>query len=331
MLLDHLPSGMGKDCVGYAGATLNRWAFGTVLLLPACIDFNLDPVDAEAPPAFVLVTDRFVQEPLPAVDVLVVVDDTASMAREQTVLAEQLPGLGDALLDAGVQWQLGVVTTDMAAADAGWLRGQPWVLTPSTDDLDAALAGAVQVGTTGAGPEAGLAAAVLALDLSASGEVNEGFRRNGAALHVVFVSDADDASDPWLGPDPVGVFLGALDAQDVASAVVGDLPSGCNGSLGTAGPAPRYHSVANATGGATVSICDIDLLPVVEALGEASLVYTDTFELRGAPVPGTVRVEVDGVRVDGWTVLSGPPRVTFDVAPPPESRIDVGYALVVSP
>src|SRR5262249_13883773 len=139
-----------------------------VFLLVGCgLDFDLDPQEpAGPPPQKVAVSESFVQGPLPKVDLLLVIDDTASMAQEQAALAGSFAALLDDLDGLGIGWQLGVVTTDMNGADAGWLRGSPYVLTPGTPDRDAAFAATVQVGTSGSGPEAGLAAAATALDLA---------------------------------------------------------------------------------------------------------------------------------------------------------------------
>ena len=68
----------------------------------------------------------------------------------------------------------------------------------------------VQVGTDGAGPEAGLAAATQVAGSGRSGRTERGFRRPDALLHVVFVSDADDQSQLWLGPDPAPRSSAAL-------------------------------------------------------------------------------------------------------------------------
>jgi hypothetical protein len=306
------------------------------LLLSGCLEFGLDPVDQEAPPPWALVTEHFVQAPLPSVDVLFVVDDTASMEREQATLAARLPALTDLLLEAGVQWQIGVVSTDMTRQDAGWLRGTPWVLTPGTEGLEAAIGELLQVGTAGSPPEAGLAAAERALELSRPGGPNAGFRRPGAALHVIFVSDADDRSDGWLGPDPADAFMDVLDVegasgvQATASAVVGDEPFGCSSQLGTAVAAPRYREVATWSGGALVSICDLEVAPLVDALSEATIAWPTTFGLQETPVDGTMRVTVDGVRMrGGWTVAHTPPRLVFEAPPAPQARIDASYVVEV--
>jgi len=307
-----------------------------LLALSGCLEFGLDPVDRDAPPAWVLVTEHFVQTPLPGVDVLFVVDDTASMEREQAALAARLPALTELLLDIGVQWQIGVVSTDMTREDAGWLRGTPWVLTPGTEGLEAAIGEVLQVGTAGSPPEAGFAAAARALELSEPGGPNAGFRRPEAALHVIFVSDADDRSDGWLGSDPAGAFLDVLDLEAAsgvsatASAVTGDEHIGCASEFGTAAAAPRYHEVTRQSGGALVSICALEVAPLVDALSEATIAWPTTFELQEAPVEETMRVTVDGVRMnEGWGVLFSPPRLIFDAPPAPEARIDASYVVEV--
>jgi hypothetical protein len=313
-----------------------RRSAGLLLLATSGIEFKLDPIDPdERPPHRVAVTETFVQSPLPRADLLLVVDDTASMAQEQQALAAELGGLLDELDRSGVGWQLGVVTTDMGTDEAGWLEGQPWVLVPSTEDRDAAFAAMVQVGTAGSGPEAGLAAAVTALELSAPGGPNAGFRRPDALLHVVFVSDADDSSEAWLGSDPAGAFLDRLSEEAAttglparASGLYGPVPSGCVSADGTATAAFRYDGVVHGSGGVGVSICAPDLGPVIDTLSEATIAWRTVFALRESPLPGTVHVEIDGVpSLDDWSVEGDPAAVRFDPAPPAESVIVVTYVV----
>lgn len=301
----------------------------------ACSEWRLDPVDTDVPVDRVVLEDEFVQAALPAVDVLFVIDNTASMAQEQAALAAQLPDMIDALDAAGIDWHVGVVTTAMGTGDAGWLLGEPYVLDPTVDDADGRFAEVAQVGTSGT-VEAGLAAAILTLDLTDPGLPNAGFRRPDASLHVVFVSDADDDSDDWLD-DPTGSFLGMLD-QEVArtglgaraSAICGDVPSGCTSTLGTAQAGVRYAEVVEASGGVLASICSDDFEPLLDKVAEASVTWRTVFELSSTPEAGTVEVDVDGVRqTDGWTLEDDPPAVRFEVAPPAESRIRVTYVVEV--
>jgi hypothetical protein len=308
------------------------WVYALAI---GCVDYGVhgeDPVEGEQ----VVIEEHFTQAPAPAVDMLWVVDDTASMAHEQAALAEGFRAFAEALVEAGIAYQLGVITTDVLGDDAGVLQGVPWIITPEQDDPAAAFSQAVQVGTDGAGPEAGLAAVLLALDEEHLAGPNRGFRRSEALLHVVVVSDSDDRSDEVLDDDPVAAVLEEFAAQGAAadlpvlfSAVAGDLPMGCTGVAGRAPAAEVYHQVVDATGGVFASICALDMAPVVRGLGVASVVYPDTFVLQARPDPATVAIWIDDARLDGgWDLRVEPPAVVLDEPPQPDAEVTVRYAVL---
>ncbi len=309
-----------------------------VALCAGCVDYGVSDDDDQVRDSLII-EESFTQAAAPLVDVLWVVDNTASMAREQASLAEAFAGFVEALDAEEVSYQLGVVTTDVSGDQAGVLQGVPWIITPQHDDPVQAFSTAVQVGLDGAGPEAGLAAAWLALTEPLVSEDNRGFLRPGSLLHVVVVSDSDDSSGqalaPWLGDgeSAVDFFLEFLDERaassgvaPIVSAVAGEVPNGCFGLAGRALPADDYHAVVSATGGVFASICTGDMEPVLEGLGSASLVYTVAFELQAEPLPGTIAVWIDDERVsEGWGWYDEPSRVVFDTAPPPDAGIRVRY------
>ena len=217
----------------------------------ACVDYGLqDPDAAELEP--LQVEERFLQEPLPGLDVLFVVDSTGSMAAEQEAFALGTPAFVEGLDALGVAWQVGVTSTD--PVDAGALLGRPWILTSGGPNPAEALAAALRVGTDSPPPSAGLDAAAQVL--ADVGGLNAGFRRDDAPLHIVFLSDGDDASGAWLGMNAQAAFLALLDDEAartgraaVASAVVGNVPDGCEGPAGTVSPGTRYAAVAEQSGG----------------------------------------------------------------------------------
>jgi hypothetical protein len=305
-----------------------------------CVDYGVSGDDEQAKESLVI-DEAFTQAAEPMVDVLWVIDNTASMAREQSSLAESFEGFVSALDAADVAYQLGVVTTDVSDPAAGELQGMPWIITPQHDDPVGAFSDAVQVGIDGAGPEAGLAAAWLALTDPLISGANHGFRRPDSLLHVVVVTDSDDHSDsylePWLAQDQSAVdfFLDFLDEDadasghtPIVSAVAGEVPNGCFGLTGRAQPADVYHSVVDATDGVFASICSGDMEPVVEGLGAASLIYADTFLLQATPLISTLRVWVDGERqLEGWAWQEDPSAVVFEAPPAPDSGIRVRYTV----
>lgn len=283
----------------------------------------------------VFVTETFEQASLPRIDVLWVVDSTASMAEEQLALGDAFPALAQSLGDAGLSFHLGVVTTEVDGLDGGVLQGDPWIITSNTPDAAAAFADAVAVGSSGDGPEAGLAAMKLALTEPNRGGANRGFRRADAALHVVVVSDDDDHSDAWLGDDPAAAAL-ALLADEAASsgspalfsAVIGAPETGCRGAGGQAQPGDRYAEVALASGGVVEDICQADLSAIASRMGELSQAFPARFLLQSEPYKGAARVSVDGVRADdGWSLEPSPPAIVFDEAPAPGAIIEVTYQL----
>lgn len=299
-----------------------------------CTEFGLNRIVPPGPPPVIVpVVERFVQEPLSQVDVLFVVDDTASMAQEQSALAAEFEALAAQLDDAEIAWQVGAITTSMEGSEVGWLQGSPWILTPQTRDREEAFAAMVQPGAKGNAQEAGLAAAIEAIRLSVPGGANAGFRREDAVFHVVFVSDADDQSDPWLGADPVRTFLDFLAEEERstglparASAVVGLPPTGCTSATGTAQPAMRYTEVVQAASGVQVSICETDFAPLLEALGGASIAYQTQFWLRERPRVGSVRISLDGADLEtGWSLDADLAVVRFEIAPPPGAILEISY------
>lgn len=323
----------------FGTGSLGRAGLLALPLLTGCIEFGLDPIEPDGGPTQrVTLTDEFLQAPLPKVDLLWVIDRTASMDQELDALVDAADLLGAQLDEAGIAWQLGVVSADVSTAQAGWLLGTPWVLAPPEDPalhLEAILAQ-----PAAAAEEAGIGAAIQALALARGDGVNAGFRRPDASLHVVFVSDGDDASDAAIGADPVGAMQDALaiEAENglpaMASAVVGDVPGGCTSPFGSAQAGERYAQLAALTGGATVSICATNFAPVVDAIGATSIVLTDTFVLREEPASDKITVTVDGARADGWTFVPGTaeqgPSIRFEIPPPAGAVVVVSYTVKVS-
>ena len=298
-------------------------------VLLACDGFEYgfsDPDDAVPDPVWV--EEHLAQAAAPAVDVLFVIDGTGSMGEELEAIRSQASAFIDSLALLGLAWQVGVTTTD--PDDAGELLGRPWIITPSSPAPAEALALVLDVGNGHSPPSAGLDAAALAIDPTT--DANIGFRREDAALHVLFVSDDDDQSGSILGADPASAFLALLASESSrtglparASAVVGDVPAGCSGETGNAGAGTRYVAVATASGGTVGSICDVDFSAAAIALAESAVDWPTEFALQASPVDGSVTVSVDSVRTSEFTVDAQAPAIRFTTAPPPGAAILVRY------
>lgn len=307
-------------------------AVTSLLWLFGCTDYFLDGATTES--SSETVTETFMQAPLPGLDVLFVVDSTGSMAEEQAGLGGAVGAFIAAVDDLGARYQIGVISMDLD--DGGALLGQPWILTSEDPDVVAHLGANLAVGTASPPPSQGLDAVALALADVAG--FNIGFRRDSASLHVVFVSDGDDASGDVLGSDPVDAFLGLLASEASrtghparASALVGDIPSGCRGVGGTALPGDRYAEVALASGGRVASICADDFTAIAESIGAVAVEWQLSFPLQADPVEGSVTVEVDSVRQSsGWVIDHAAPALVFVTAPAPDSVVSVSYSLTLS-
>lgn len=298
-----------------------------LLLLVGCnpSDFNLSDPDSGGL-GVVVVEEQFVQAPAPKLDLLFVIDGTGSMAEEQAAFASAASTFVSRLDGIGLAWQVGVTTTD--PADGGTLQGEPWIITSSAEDPAGAFAAAVAVGSDRPPPSAGLYGAVAAIEDEAG--LNLGFLRDDAPLHVVFVSDGDDESDPWLGDDPVGATAERMAERATAtghpvraSAVVGVQAGQCDGPYGAALAGARYLDLAEATGGAQVDICTSDFSAVADAVESYGIEWPTRFALQAEPVSESVAVEIDGARVDGWTVDGA--ELVFATPPAAAAVIDVRY------
>jgi hypothetical protein len=190
------------------------------------------------PPTFFRLdqTDVFVQEIRRAVDVLLVVDNSCSMIDEQIKLGSNFAAFIDEFVNAQVDYQIGVTTTDMVDPEhRGRLQGDTKLITAEMgfDEASSLFAENVHVCATGSGLEKGLDAARAALTEPVISNENAGFLRPNAALAIVFVSDEDDLSIAPVG-EYLDFFFGLKGdppyrARDLVtmSAVVGDLPGGC--------------------------------------------------------------------------------------------------------
>jgi hypothetical protein len=294
--------------------------------------------------------DRFTQQDGSKVDVLFVVDNTASMVEEHPRLVAAIPAFVDAALARSVDLHVAVTTTGIepvsSACPGGAQGGEagrffpvdgsaPRVLSSATPELTARLQANVQVGQC-AIVERGLEAMLRALtaplvdsadDLRTPipSDGNLGFLREDAALAVVIVGDEDDNSSGSVEdyvralrtlkganqPQRAAVFAIAPTAQACASA----------GGVGT-----RYEEAAVRTGGEVMSICEPSYAPLLQAVAQKAFSPQTTFPLSAIPDPSGVRVLVDGVeRSSGVQYDAAANAVVLDIAPGPGAKVELHY------
>jgi hypothetical protein len=145
------------------------------------------------------------------VDMLFCVDNSGSMADKQQVLADSVNTFIGLFVTGGVDFHIGIVTTDTENTDAKyWSDRLVGYVTPnrgrllskytekfltknSTSVTDKMKANA-KVGTSGSGDEQCFGSMLYALDdtMLSSGNYNEGFVRDDALLSMIVISDEDE-------------------------------------------------------------------------------------------------------------------------------------------
>lgn len=280
--------------------------------------------------------DEFQALGRPKVDILFVVDDSPNMAAVQDTLADDLEVLVNEWMDLGIDFEIGVTTTDMTAGGAaGRLLpiDAPIVVTPDTPNAPVELIRLASAGWSGSTDTEGLAAARAAL----SGAQGVRFVRADAGLSVVVLSAGDDASEGTVlshvqdlllikGPRNTNLFS--------VTAVVGG-EEGCSGPAGEVAPSPRYVEAVERTGGALASICDAEWSR--DLLGSRVEIPSSSgrFYLTHQPVQETIVVFVDEARVEpvdasgaeAWRYQYDTNEITFFEAhaPAPGAMIRVEY------
>lgn len=295
--------------------------------------------------------DTFVQQDGGKVDVLFVVDNTASMIEEHPRLVSAIPDFITAAQGKNVDLHVAVTTTGLEAASSscpgGAMGGEagrffpvdnsrPRVLTLNTPNVTSLLQQNVQVGQC-AYIEQGFEALKYALTdplvnhtddvrTSAANDGNKGFLRESAALAVIFVGDEDDHS-----PDDVSDYVSWLRglkgrSQPQRSVIYAIAPDGQ--SCGTAGgTGTRYAEAAAKTGGEVLSICASDYGPILAQVAGKAFSPQKTFALSSEPEAGSLRVFVDGTELThGWTFDWSKNQIVFDTEPTAGAEIEAQYS-----
>jgi hypothetical protein len=240
-----------------------------------------------------------------AIDVLFIIDTTCS-GEEQLMLRQAAPLSLDDADGFPERLRIGVIDGAPEGEETGTLRevdGHRWV-TPSlpygADILDQLL----DLGTGGHLDERPLDAALAALTRPLTTGWNEGFRREGADLHLVFLTDEDDVSD--TNPRAFTAALQTLEPTPATAkvwAITGG-PTGCP----TAQRSPRLLDLVERTSGGWWSVCDPygeELIAMIRDgmnLGPAVIPLSDvpdlsTLEVEARTTAGDITGQLDLVDV----------------------------------
>lgn len=267
------------------------------------------------PPGPEYVDDIFEQIPTGEADTLFVIDNSGSMYDKQSALSTNLPAFFSNFESLGVNYHIGVVTTDMTSTTGkGQLQpsyGFPFI-TPDTQaaidaqqlvdndgnalTTEAVFKDMVSVGTGGSSSEKGLDATYYALNnYQGAGEANESFLRSAADLHVIILSDEEDYSTEYEPQDVID-YLTTLQSQKQAlfHSIVALSGDSCAYDEGA-----RYIQVSNTLLGMTASICSSDWDEMLDELGLEAAGLSREFYLSKTPVVETIEMGIYDENPDG--------------------------------
>ncbi|MBL8914867.1 MAG: choice-of-anchor D domain-containing protein, partial [Archangium sp.] len=279
--------------------------------------------------------DTYTQDLQPKADILLVVDDSCSMADKQAALAANFNSFIQYAVAANVDYQIGVTTTTEAATEcipgfgcvSNNSKGPEGKLVvdmptglkfvkPTTPAVSSVFSRLVNVGTDGAGGETALACATLALTPPVISGHNNGFVRTDANLAVVVISDASDQST-----QPVTYYQNLLVnvkgfqrlSYFTFSAVtprLGTPPGNCTYDE-TGANSTRYDPVVTFTSGVQDEICNSNWAATLQNLGRTAFGYRTQFYLNNQPDQAMAQIVV---RVNGMVVPPGPTTWEYDAA-----------------
>jgi hypothetical protein len=290
--------------------------------------------------------DIFTQAQPSAVDVLWVIDNSGSMSDIITDVGNNLTNMTQNFQLLGLDYQLGVVTTDMDNAnDQGKLRGDRIFSLDrqgTNQGVIDAFKLAIPPDAGGSADERGRDAAYAALTNPLLTGHNAGFIRPDANLSIIVVSDEDDSSSNISKPNFISwlnAFKGDPDKTSF-SGMVGPRGGGGVFPTGPCGimPAPAYNDVIDGTGGLHTDLCQQNFDDVLTWLSYYAAGMRSEFNLSSTPANQfQIQVKVDGRSIPffnptagqtgSWELLMGTStiRLRGDAIPGPGEQVVVTY------
>lgn len=264
-------------------------------------------------------------------DLVVVIDNSGSMAEEQLNLSTKLNPLLSYI--SASDWRLAVVTTDYRN---GCVRE---VINKGDPDIQATFAAAIQAGTRGSGNEEGFRMAVEALKGNC---LSAPWVRPSSTVAVLIVSDEDNCSNNGLGcsnkdwntPAYLTDYLASIRQVGTSARTYGLFwdPATPRSQCNTAASvATQYAAAVANTGGTSGSICDADYSTTLSAISrDIATILESQFALEHIPEPSSEKVYINNVvQTDGYRIIGN--ILKFNDAPAAGSEIRIEYRYGATP
>lgn len=351
---------------------MNKLRLTLTVVSTACLILACDKGDR----SYSLLSDsnQFQQDPNEVVnnkvDILFVVDNSGSMAAFQTNLANNFSSFMQNFIGKGYDFHIGVTTSDayLAASQfdnnpnlaklkdgSSTHTGFP-VIDQNTPNIASVFSTNAKVGDNGSGDERAFSSFKAALNSS----LNSSFRRQGAFLAIIILSDEDDFSDSTR-PEGSWTLRGGVADHSYTNShleTVNSYVSYLDTLTGTTDPnlrkynvsavavidnncltahkrdttetiiGQRYISLANATGGVLADLCSPSYATALTQIQQKIVELSTQFVLSRVPDPASIRVWVDGASVpndatNGWTYVSSSNSVVFHGTAIPEQGASI--------
>ena len=264
-------------------------------------------------------------------DIVLVVDNSGSMAEEQVNLSTKLSPLINEVSNS--DWRIGIISTD--ERDTCVRRVISKTDADPVNDFESVIS---SLGILGDGTERGISQSVAAMNCA-----ENQWMRPGSKVAVLIVSDEENCSkgqvfcdgEPGKDYDYLTndlVAKGKTLGQDARIYGLIWIPGdGTCTSAGSEGEV--YNDAINATGGTAGSICDADYTPTLSAISTdvASILKTQ-FKLSRTPSAGTLSVTVDDVAVPATDYTLTGSTIDFNDGAKPalNSTIKASYSYAAS-
>lgn len=282
------------------------------------------------------------------IDILWVVDNSGSMAPYQQNVADNFSAFIQDFQTKGYDFRIAVITTE-AWTENFWggstasfrSNAGSAILTPDTPNLETAFLQNILQGTAGYGDERAFQSIEFALTDPSNSGYN--FPRSDAFLAVIIVSDEDDFShagsayanrnysypglysishytdflDTLTGSTPTNRSYNVSTISVLDAACQSDPNSHADAIIGQ-----RYMDFVDATDGIKGSICDANFSSSLNSIQSKISELSTQFYLTREPVPGSIRVKINGSdipesAVNGWTYNATSNSIKFHGAATP--------------
>lgn len=258
------------------------------------------------------------------VDVILMVDNSSSMSNPdptkniQKKLSDQIPSFIASLNAQGMDWQIGVTTSDLNGS-GGTLVGTDGdqLISASTPNAVAKLQERVNAGNSGSDLERGIETTYASLQKFKSRI------RSDAMLSIIFLSDDDDfsATTPTQFVNYINTikppFASGFQSWVANYLGVVTLGPDCTATnIGYNHVGQRYIDIANSSGGVKGSICSATIEQAVNNIRVRMNELATEFPLNRDPKVESITVTINGQAVpasttNGWEYIPAKKVIKF--------------------